>query len=128
MTISNSFSKSERLNSKKAIDALFTAPDGSMAAFPLRVVWKMVEEGKVPVSVLISVPKKRLHHAVDRNRFKRQVREAYRTHKHALSEAVASAGKHLNIAFICISDKPVESRQVQKAIAKSLVRLQEKIN
>lgn len=127
MTISNTFSKSERLNSKKAVDMLFTAPDGSMAAFPLRVVWKTVEEGEVPVSVLISVPKKRLHHAVDRNRFKRQVREAYRTRKHSLCAALTSAGKHLHIAFICISDKPVESSQVQKAVSKALVRLEEKM-
>lgn len=125
----NTFTKSERLNSKKAIDLLFTKPDGSMAAFPLRLVWKAVnDEGDEPVQVLISVPKKRLHHAVDRNRMKRQVREAYRTQKHALCNHLLSKGKKLHIAFICITDKPVESRQVHKAVGKALVRLAEKIS
>ena len=57
-----------------------------MAAFPLRVVYVNKERahGEVPVQILISVPKKRFKHAVDRNRVKRQVREAYRLHKQVL--------------------------------------------
>ena len=61
-----------------------------MAAFPLRVVYVNKEraQGEVPVQILISVPKKRFKHAVDRNRVKRQVREAYRLHKQVLYEAL----------------------------------------
>lgn len=125
--ICNSFSKSERLNSKKAIETLFSEPDGSMAVYPLRVVWKETGEESEPAAILISVPKKRLHHAVDRNRMKRQVREAYRQNKHPLRTALAASNKHLHIAFICITDKPVESRMVRKAVTKALVRLEEKI-
>ena len=57
---------------------------------------KSVQQG---VSVLISVPKKRFHDAVDRNRVKRQIREAYRKLKHSLVENMVSREEGLLIAF-----------------------------
>lgn len=80
-----------------------------------------------PVSVLISVPKRRLHHAVDRNRMKRQIREAYRTRKHALSQYLTDKGQHLAVAFICISDKPCETPHVQHSVQRILNRIQESL-
>ena len=57
-----------------------------------------------PVSILISVPKKRFRHAVDRNRMKRLVREAYRTQKHVLWRALDGKDYRLAVAFVCITD------------------------
>ena len=77
--------------SQKLIDELFTGGHShSLAAFPLRVIFmsKEHQEGQQPVRVLISVPKKRFHHAVDRNRVKRQIREAYRRHKSLIVDQV----------------------------------------
>ena len=55
-------SKAERLNSKAMIERLFAGGNKSFPAFPLRVVymWLDASEGEVPVSILISVPKKTL--------------------------------------------------------------------
>ncbi len=128
--MNNTFCKAERLNSKLVIDKLFAGGNGSMAVFPLRVVFMKMEGAtpdSVPASILISVPKKRFHHAVDRNRMKRQVREAYRTQKQSLWEHLADKDCRVAIAFICITDKPVSSRQVHKAVGKALVRIIEKI-
>lgn len=128
------FKKSERLNSKIIIDKLFAGGNSSMAAFPLRVVFMSIPLDEapetmcdVPASILISVPKKRFHHAVDRNRMKRLVREAYRTNKGILWETLDGKDCKMAIAFICITDKMPTFAQVNKAVTKALVRIAEKI-
>lgn len=124
----NTFKKSERLNSKIVIDKLFAGGNSSMAVFPLRVVYMKVEKNeKAPVSVLISVPKKRFHHAVDRNRMKRLVRESYRTSKHTLWKALEDKDYSLVIAFVCITDQMPSFYNVNKSVNKALVRIAEKL-
>lgn len=124
----NTFKKSERLNSKIVIDKLFAGGNSSMAVFPLRVVYMKVEKNeKTPVSVLISVPKKRFHHAVDRNRMKRLVRESYRTSKHTLWKALEDKDYSLVIAFVCITDQMPSFYNVNKSVNKALVRIAEKL-
>ena len=68
-------SKAERLSWKRYIDLLFLRGQ-SFVAYPLRVVYLPVEETlSVPVSFLVSVPKKKFKRAVKLNLVKRQVRE-----------------------------------------------------
>ena len=75
----NTFKKNERLCSRILMDRLFQGNNRSISAFPLRAVFLPVESSvQEGVSVLISVPKKRFHDAVDRNRAKRLMREAFR--------------------------------------------------
>lgn len=73
--------------------------------------------------MLISVPKKRVHDAIDRNRVKRQLRETYRKHKHALTALMAERGQGLLIAFIYVSAQ-IESTTY---IERRMVRLLDKI-
>ena len=81
-------SKEERLSWKRYIDLLFEKGQ-SFVAFPLRVVYlPLEEEMSAPVSILISVPKKKFKRAVKRNLIKRQVREAYRVRKYDLIDTV----------------------------------------
>lgn len=87
-------SKEERLSGQHLVDELFGGGHShSAVAFPLRAVYAFSStSSKRPnVRLLISVPKRRLHHAVDRNRVKRQLREAYRHHKHILTETLSTA-------------------------------------
>ena len=120
------FTKAERICSKLLIDKLFAGGNASMAAFPLRAVYMFIspEEEKTtataPVSVLISVPKRKLHLAVERNRMKRQVREAYRRNKQSLYALMEEEHLQLAIAFICIADKPSDTKQVTYAVKKVL--------
>ena len=124
-TTRNTFKKSERLCSQILIDRLFQGESRSVAAFPIRAVFLPVDAEVQPgVSILISVPKKRFHDAVDRNRVKRQIREAYRKHKHALVAQMAAQGRGLLVAFVYVSDK-IESTSY---IEKRLTRLLEKIS
>ena len=110
-SIAPSFQKRERMVSRKLIDTLFGACPAkqglesrgsqSMAVYPLRAVYmrKVRARDDAPVQVLVSVPKKHFKHAVDRNRIKRQVREAFRQHKQLLYEALAEQ-EQLLLAFI----------------------------
>ena len=122
------FPKREHIVSTRLIEQLFSSGSTSMAAYPLRAVFRMVERSQtdVPVQVLISVPKKRFKHAVDRNRVKRQVREAYRQHKQPLADAIP-AGQSLLLGFIWVGDSLDASSIVVSRIAKLLTRITEKL-
>ncbi|MGZ0015724.1 ribonuclease P protein component [Yeosuana sp. AK3] len=76
-----SFSKKEKLKSKKLIDALFVKGQ-SVSAFPLRLVYMPTTFSEdVLFKTGVSVSKRHFKHAVDRNRIKRLMREAYRLNK-----------------------------------------------
>ncbi len=121
----NTFKKSERLCSRILMDCLFQGDNRTATAYPLRAVFLPVEEEqKKGISILISVPKKRFHDAVDRNRVKRQIREAYRKNKHALAEQVAQSGKGLLVALIYVSAEIETTEQIEKR----MIRLLDKIS
>jgi len=127
LTIDNcKFRKQERLVSQKQIDLLFSG-SRSVAAFPLRAVYinRYRACGEEAVQVLISVPKKRFHHAVDRNRVKRQIREAYRHHKAILCNTLP-ADQQLLLAFVWLSDKHYPSSEVEQRVKSLLNRIAEK--
>lgn len=108
------FRKRERLFSLRLIEMLFgQSASRSLAAFPLRVVYLLHDrqDGDEPVQMLVSVPKKHFHHAVDRNRVKRQVREAYRRRKQILYDALPE-NKTLLLAFVWLSDRHLPTADV----------------
>jgi ribonuclease P protein component len=75
-----SFSKKQKLKSQKLIEKLF-AEGHSVSVFPLRMIY--LQTGKSN-QVGVSVSKKNFKNAVDRNRIKRLLREAYRHNKKML--------------------------------------------
>lgn len=75
------YSKKDKLKSKKLIDQLFTEGQ-SVSAYPLRLVYSTtVFDDGVLIKTGVSVSKKHFKNAVQRNRIKRLLREAYRLHK-----------------------------------------------
>lgn len=100
------FSKKERLCSQKLIDALFHKGHRFMV-FPYSVVWHLVEgEQEVPCQVMITAPKRKLRHAVDRNSAKRHTRELYRHAKPVLYEALGQRRLLLSISYVHTSVLP----------------------
>lgn len=79
------YPKNEKLKQRKLIDKLFTQGK-SVAKYPLRLVFMEVENTEQPFQLSVSVSKKYFKNAVDRNRFKRLLREAYRLNQHILKE------------------------------------------
>lgn len=125
LSLPQTLKKKERLCSQKAIEALFGSGSRSLSAYPLRAVYRKVERGQTPAVVLISVSKRRLHHAVDRNRVKRQLREAYRRNKHLLWQSIAPEVT-LHIAFIWLSSEHFPSDVVEARMVNLLQRISEK--
>lgn len=90
------------LKSRKAMDKLFRSGK-SITLPPLRLHYQVEDsiENQPYVKVGVGVGKKYFKKAVDRNRIKRLMREAYRINKHALNNITASESPlHLNIFFL----------------------------
>ena len=122
------FPKAEHLCLRNDIDALFSAGAKVLTAYPLRVVYREVKHKEGPkVKVLLSVPKRKLRHAVDRNRANRQLREAYRLNKPTLLETLGDK-QGLHLAFMWLSDKPVDSKVIEKKVINLLHRIGEQLH
>ena len=78
------YPKNEKLKSKTTIDLLFSK-GASVSKYPLRLVYVSGEFGEnIPIKMGVSVSKKHFKNAVDRNYFKRVLRETYRLNKQLL--------------------------------------------
>ena len=92
--------KDEKLCSRTAVDLLF-GEGKSLMAFPLRAAYRLRPRGEHPVQFLISIPKKRIRHAVGRVTLRRRVREAYRLNRRELLQApLGETGWGVDIAFV----------------------------
>lgn len=124
-------SKEERLHGVRLTSRLFSGSEAhSMTVFPLRAVWLLIprQPREVPAKMMVSVSKRHFKHAIDRNRAKRQVREAYRKHKQLLWEAMREKeDKTLFVAFIWQGDKPLSSAYVEEKATRLLQKLSERI-
>jgi ribonuclease P protein component len=82
------YPKHEKLKSKTTIDLLFSEGN-SVSKFPLRLVYvENTEENAELIKMAVSVSKKYFKKAVDRNYYKRVLRETYRLNKHILIDSL----------------------------------------
>jgi ribonuclease P protein component len=94
-----SFPKKEKLTSKIIIDRLFK--DGqSRFKYPFRVLFLSDDTYPEPFpQLVISVSKRNFKRAVDRNRIKRLIREAYRLQKEELLSLFPAKPSYLAILY-----------------------------
>ena len=117
------FGKKEKLKSRKQIEELFLNGK-SFSVFPLRVTYQVVHSNETVIQVGVTAGKKYFKRAVDRNRIKRLIREAYRLQKNNLIELLKQ--KQLSgFVFFVYTDKTVPSFLVMiEAMNKCLKRLE----
>ena len=120
-------SKEERICSKKLINELFTGNGRSMTAFPLRVVFmkRTIVDDQPRAAMLVSVPKRYFKHAVDRNRVKRQVREAFRRNKSIITQNLTDDHEAVAMAFVWLTDEKFTSSEVENRMVRLLTRISE---
>ena len=99
-----SYNKQEKLKSRKQLDALFKKGK-SFTAFPLKVFFAFADDMQDNIiKTGVGVSSRHFKKAVHRNRVKRLLREAYRTEKLSLHEALGQRNKKLAV-FLLYIDK-----------------------
>jgi len=121
------FTKQERLCRAEEIDNLFISGDTLMCS-PFRAVWLLSDKKQEnPAQILIVAPKRNIAKAVDRNKIKRMIREAYRMNKATFYEALTPTKKHMQFALIYQLEKIVTYSVIVEKIKLVLLRLSKKI-
>ena len=126
------FGKQEKLCAKRAIDRLFVGGNSrSVVAFPIRLVYVPVEreQDESLLKVLVTVSKKHFKHAVDRNRTKRLLREAWRLHRNEILQLLClKQTGGLDVALIWLDDKLWTAKDVDNRMSLLLKRLSDKLS
>lgn len=120
----NTFGKQDKLKSKKAIDLLFKKGK-SINAYPLKAIYlPKNNEKEGDLNIGVSVAKRNIKLAVNRNLIKRRMREAYRLNNRSLKESCAGK-KGYNIMFIYHSSQILTYQEIETKIKVILNRLTE---
>jgi ribonuclease P protein component len=115
--------KTERLKRRKIIEQLF-GEGRAVAAFPIRVQYKVVDELlAVTLQAGFSVSSRNFKRAVDRNRIKRLMREAYRLQKAPLEQALQTKQRRLALFLIYTGKELPEYALIKEKVEVVLAKL-----
>jgi len=122
------FPGKEKLKSRKKIEELFLNGQ-RFVQFPVRVTYRFSPAGEESiVQVGVTATKKSFKKAVDRNRIKRMLREAWRLQKRGLLELMKQKGLSGEV-FLMYTDKTIAPfATIMETVNKSINRLQKAAN
>ncbi|MDE6770782.1 MAG: ribonuclease P protein component [Muribaculaceae bacterium] len=133
--------KGEKLRHRSLVESLFREGH-TLYEFPLRLTWRSLTPEELEESfrdhvpdridslqMLITVPKKKRRHAVDRVLMRRRIREAYRLNRLALKEEMDSNPdvRTLGMAIIYLHDKNLPYSTIENKMKLLLNRLAAKL-
>lgn len=124
-TISTRFTlgKQERLKSRKLLEQLFREGK-SFFIHPFKVYHQpLPAETKAGLQAAFGVSSRVFKKAVDRNRVKRLMREAYRLQKQGLAAAAAANNKKLAVFFLYVGKELPDYELVKQKMEVILARL-----
>ena len=123
-----SYNKKEKLKSRKQLEQLFTAGT-TFTIFPVKVIYKEVEVQDSVLKTGVGASRKNFKRAVERNRIKRLLREAYRTEKPRLLNYLQQNKKQIALFFLYVEkslpDYNLLKQKMQQAIEKLIKSLNE---
>lgn len=120
---------------------MFSSGKG-MYDYPLRMVWRRLSRSEMESSfrngvpkgidrlqMMVTVPKKKRRHAVDRVLMRRRIREAYRLNRIPLLDAVRSLpdGDYVQIAFIYLHNDNMPFADIERKMSKLLDKLHKQL-
>lgn len=135
------FPKSERLRHKTLVDNLFTEGT-TIYEYPLRLTFRPlteqqleesfkvgVPEGIAPLQLLITVPKKKRRHAVDRVLMRRRIREVWRLNRRPLRKIIDDCPRlrTLSVAIIYMASENISSERISAKVNLLLAKLMQVI-
>jgi ribonuclease P protein component len=121
MASSFTFSKHEKLCSTKIIEKVFQGKK-VLHLFPFSIYYQFCDlPHTVPVQVAFGVSKKFFKKAVDRNKVKRLMREAFRMNKATIYQAINK--QQLAIIIVYHAKKILPYKEVEKSWTDSLTEL-----
>lgn len=110
------FRKHERLTGRDAMNALMEHGT-ALNDKTLRVVGRLNEESTAsPARVAFAIPKRHIKRAVDRNRVRRCMREAYRLEKQRWYGSLRAAGVRCEWLFIYRSSSILTSAELRQRL------------
>ena len=131
------FPKDARLHHRSLVEGLFRLGK-SFYEFPFRVTWRVlteeelrknfrntVPEGIGEIQMMVTVPKKKRRHAVDRVLMRRRIREAYRLNRRELMEKVSENLdiSTLSLGIVYIHDKNLAYSVLEEKMKALLLKL-----
>ena len=123
---SNSLGKTERLKSRKGIDFLFTSGK-KITLFPFRMLYRL-DPGTGETKAGFTVSSKNFPRAVDRNRIKRLIREAYRLQNDPLKKSLEDNRKQIQLFIIYTGRELLAYAEIKSQLKKILEKLVRQID
>jgi ribonuclease P protein component len=122
----STYSKEERLKSRKVIELLFKEGK-SYTAFPLKVLYAVVKDSSTPLQAGVSTSSRKFKKSVERNRVKRILREAYRLQKKPVQQALQEKKISLALFFIYVGKELPGFPEVYEKMGIILQKLQKEL-
>ena len=121
-----SFSKKERLKNKIEIESLFSEGN-RFFEYPFNVICKLDSNSDSTLKMAVSVPKKKIPNATDRNKIKRLVREAFRKNKTIIQQPLEAKNVKLHLMLVYSQSSIISMSEIEDKISVTLQRLAEQI-
>ncbi len=121
---SYTFTKKERICSKTLFEEIIRNRQ-SFSIYPLKCYFLINRQhtSLLPNQIAISVPKRKVHSAVHRNKIKRLIREAYRLNKNILSEGEVESSTQYQMIIVFIGKSIPSFKTINDKIITILKRL-----
>ena len=110
----HTYNKTEKLKSRKTIEHLFIKGK-SLSVFPIKLLYDLANDSPASLQAGVTVGSRTFKKAVQRNRVKRVLREAYRLQKLPIKTVVEERQLQVSVFFIFIGKElPVFSEVYDK--------------
>ncbi|MCB0663854.1 MAG: ribonuclease P protein component [Saprospiraceae bacterium] len=113
------YTRKERLKNKTVISNLFSNGQ-SYSLYPIRVVYTTNPDAKsdAPIQFALSVSKKKFKKAVDRNRVRRLIREAWRLEKETIIQTLPENAPPIALMIIFTGKEIPDFKTIKKSVGR----------